>query len=807
MPWGAVPEQGKASPEDFIRSRYPPEWGRGALETALRWLGLGAFVGFAAWSAWEFVSYTRVEGAPFYDRRACPNSLAVGFTLREYLETFGPWRGWQALPWEEWIAWVLRIAAPVTLIATFGSGALLAGAVLGVASLCTLLVIALTAALCSPPFADGGGWILLIITSIVVGGRIARGKSLRVRRALWSRLPRRLSPGRVLAVLSLGLLLTLSFLSTSTPAIESDGLRYHLGAPQAWLEAGVFAALPGLAFGQFPFLIEMTFLPLLRFGDEVAKLAHFTFFLLTLLLLGSFTRRLAHWAGLPPRLRGPLPLLAVALAATIPALTIVSTWAFTDAGVVCYHVAATFALALWWHSGRGSQLVLAAVLAGFALGTKYTALVPVFVLGLGVLCHGRPALGTLPYTGIERLTNALVFGLIALALGSPWYIRNWVQTGNPFFPLANETFRAPGWPPESQALWEEKAAQKGVGFDWHLLDEAWWGATFRWAGNAPGETLVGPGGFEDQSIGLTPWLLAPLGLAGMALIALRRGGWWWFHLLFTASNFALWFRTYQSNRLLLPALMIALPGAVVGLAWLTQRWRPLWRAALIALSIAAGYQGLWIARYLLTEECPLQLALGFWDADDHRAQRLSHFGGTRAIRALVPEGERVLVIGETRRHHFPANVVMSDWFDPPAVRRFLESAQSPEGLTAALASEGITHVFLNHAELGIFRGEWLGESGAVDPGAYWQAWLTRDPAIPPGSNLAWFRRRFGDREASLLAQWLATVPHRVVWHDPNWPGVELWALRDAPRVARNPRAPPAPSVQSGDSTPPPGSRR
>jgi hypothetical protein len=153
---------------------------------------------------------------------------------------------------------------------------------------------------------------------------------------------------------------------------------------------------------------------------------------------------------------------------------------------------------------------------------------------------------------------------------------------------------------------------------------------------------------------------------------------------------------------------------------------------------------------------------------------------------MVPDGEGILVIGESRRLHMPDGAVMSDWFDPPAVNQYLNLASTPEDLSAALRAAGITHVLVNFEEL---FPPWMmsqalqREGGTPDAAGFWRAWRDRAPFIPPASNLAYFRHRFSDEQAALLADWFATVPHETIW--PQQPitrrGVELWRL-EAPEA-------------------------
>lgn len=67
-------------------------------------------------------------------------------------------------------------------------------------------------------------------------------------------------------------------------------------------------------------------------------------------------------------------------------------------------------------------LLIAALAAGLAVGTKVTMLVPVAIITVGILTGGRGAR--------ERLTTVLWLGGL-LATGGFWYLRNLIHAGNP----------------------------------------------------------------------------------------------------------------------------------------------------------------------------------------------------------------------------------------------------------------------------------------------------------------------------------------------------------------------------------------
>ena len=73
-------------------------------------------------------------------------------------------------------------------------------------------------------------------------------------------------------------------------------------------------------------------------------------------------------------------------------------------------------------------MTAAGAMMGFALGIKYLALLPlVFLAGLALM-RKLPLRGT------------LAFVMVAVVIGSPWYIKNVVWMRNPVYPFAYSIF-------------------------------------------------------------------------------------------------------------------------------------------------------------------------------------------------------------------------------------------------------------------------------------------------------------------------------------------------------------------------------
>jgi hypothetical protein len=103
-------------------------------------------------------------------------------------------------------------------------------------------------------------------------------------------------------------------------------------------------------------------------------------------------------------------------------------------------------------------LILSGVFCGLALGTKYNGFVTFFLLvclvpvlyvrGEGAALPpgkrpGRPPNGPQHHGGslaLNSVASGVVFSVVALAVFSPWMIRNYMWTRNPVYPLYTSVF-------------------------------------------------------------------------------------------------------------------------------------------------------------------------------------------------------------------------------------------------------------------------------------------------------------------------------------------------------------------------------
>ena len=209
-----------------------------------------------------------------------------------------------------------------------------------------------------------------------------------------------------------------------------DILNFHLPGIGEWIQTGsiwgVHNFLPDVSPGNYPNSGDVILLAAVLpwRSDFLSHLAIYPFLALT--SVGIY--------ALAAELRAPrsASVLAGCLALTLPVVAIPAlVHGFPDA-VLLFAFSTGIVFLIRHHRGGATcELVLAGLALGLAFGTKWygvsSVAVVVAVWAVASLAAGR-RLGA-----VARQGAALV-GLIAL-VGGVWLLRNWIESGNPFFPV------------------------------------------------------------------------------------------------------------------------------------------------------------------------------------------------------------------------------------------------------------------------------------------------------------------------------------------------------------------------------------
>jgi hypothetical protein len=242
------------------------------------------------------------------------------------------------------------------------------------------------------------------------------------------------------------------------PPVGGDQTKYHLAYPRLYALAGGLVPTPWSLWGQQQWLQNFLFaIAYVLRGENLARLLNAVSGVLAALGLATLTRRhLDHRLGA----------VAGALFFTMPMCWSQMVRAGVDLCLVAYTAMAVTACLDWAEGQRGSDLRRAGIFAGMAGGSKIMGLLVPTLVGIAilvVLVRRRATVGR--FVGVS-----LAYGLLALALLSPWYVRNLVDTGNPLYPFGQSVFAGRNWSREADAYlnvyYDEyrtrEAAQRGA---------------------------------------------------------------------------------------------------------------------------------------------------------------------------------------------------------------------------------------------------------------------------------------------------------------------------------------------------------
>jgi hypothetical protein len=470
--------------------------------------------------------------------------------------------------WSSW-RWAAVARLPGILDVLVASGVLIYGTIVGT----VLLVGGVLHALSPGPLA-----LAAVGTAVLAGattaGRRQRAQVADARRALWGALHHLWPALRSSLVLVLALTAVVAVgyrlvIAAAFPALDWDGLAYHLPMADYWLQErriltnpfSFWAQIyPGAAESAVAWLGALTGTVRTAAAVQIGAAALGTIAVVALCRGADCTRRSSLVGGLLFPL-APLVLtqLSTAEVDILAAATLLACWHLAlvalrrdrsqpadgpggrsgpvdlprdpepvpvaDAGsgtgavaLAAPHVAAVghpTEAAGGPSSGVLPALVVAGIGAGVAVGVKITNLLGIAVVGIvivGTTLWRDAVRERRPGQAVRRVAvQAACFGLPTVALGACWYVRNALVWGNPFYPVA-----VAGLPGNPEVL-----ALTGVDPNQVGTTNRYWAVLVSWASDLHWRTYF----YGSPTGGLGAlWLvvLAPAVLVAFVLLARSR---------------------------------------------------------------------------------------------------------------------------------------------------------------------------------------------------------------------------------------------------------------------------------------------
>ena len=515
-----------------------------------------------------------------------------------------------------------------------------------------------------------------------------------------------LSPWGWAAVLVFALLAFIPMVGVWTPptaALEWDSLSYHLADPKMYLQAHRFLYLPWESHSNFAFTAEMWYLyGLMEGGVPLAKCFHFICGVGTCLALYAFGAR-----HLSPR----VGLAAVGIFASTPLVLWEAGTAYADLAGAFFGTLTLLAVAHGIAGRDGRWLRLGAVLMGLTLSTKATALSALALLALALLVwQVRQQKSAWP----RALGKTAAWCALALVVGSPWYVKSAIYTGNPVYPFYFQIFGGRGFSADLIRIYDASNANFGVSYqkptkedpatDTRLVRSPDMAALAPWNLTMyllPGNERPNPA-FRAYSDTLIPLiLLSPLLLAALFFPAFSRGapnvvkalG------LYALLSGLLWIATSQQVRYLL----LWLPVLCLLAAWVLVRALEV-RArsghALVALGVASVAFALYtsysptgaIGGGLVAREAPV--VFGMQSRADYLDRDISGYPVMRFINTQLPASAKIVFYGHPLGFYCDRPYFWGDAQHSTFIP--YDAFHDENDLRAYLQKIGVTHILVDH---------------------------------------------------------------------------------------------------------------
>lgn len=512
-------------------------------------------------------------------------------------------------------------------------------------------------------------------------------------------------PGRFVTFLALlGILsLVLDLLQGLAPDVYFDSLVYHLSTLQFWKFHHGIADFHTNLYSYFPFGAELYFANgFILSGSEAAKLLN----AFSAALLGLAA---AGWAAGEAGLERGLTVWAMVLI-----LPLVSSAVWTtqnDVLAAFFLVLFFYALTRWVQSTtKGPWALMAGLLGGAALTIKYTAAVGI-ISGLLALIFIFPKEA---FSRKTRKGGALLLSLMVFST-APWILKNYVYTGNGFYPYLSSFFGGRIFPAENMgALMVDHEA---------VLNER--GTIFTWIAEVLGRDLNKT--IAPLLFGFIPFLF----LGGYQKTLTR------YLLMLSYLYLAFGFLISHQLRLMIPAFAVCFVAMALVLGEAKKKTATYAWAGVVALFGILSV--LTLCRLSVNYYQTQMIGLGAETREEYltrNPQTASYYGLAQAAGLLVPSNSQLLVVGDARGLYYPRPYYTNSVFDVQVLPALARQEKDGDGIHKRLREMGIDALVVSGDEGGRLARQYAFHSPLQGDGKKLEDFIQRwtDPLYLNGLN-------------------------------------------------------------------------
>jgi len=385
---------------------------------------------------------------------------------------------------------------------------------------------------------------------------------------------------------------------------------------------------------------------------------------------------------------------------TTPIVVWLSTSAYIDLGMTFFTTGSLIAFLYWRDSDyrRIGWLLLSAVCMGLAVGSKYNALIAWLILSiLLVLVYVRDTKRQAAGVGF-----GLIFVLVAVAVASPWYLKNFMLTGNPFYPLFQRIFEVAQQQSLPAAV-QTKAAEESSKIGFFQMRKILYGESFI-------ETLLIPLRMffqgSDDGYQYFQGVLNPILILFVPFVFLRRG--FRRDVLFLLGFCGLfmvlaYFLTEKQVRYILPVIPCLSIVAAVGIhhlvSWLENFPRTsLRRPGVVAVSLSVVFLLCMNVTYLVRhvkKMDPIPVVSGKETREDYLKRKLRHYRAVDYANRHLPADAVVFTMFLGRRGYYLDRPYRNErYFGALTLHRLVHASETPEAFSKVVSDLGVSHLLV-----------------------------------------------------------------------------------------------------------------
>lgn len=468
------------------------------------------------------------------------------------------------------------------------------------------------------------------------------------------------------------------------PPREWDSVSYHLALPRTYIREGRMVYVPYNVNAHWPSMMQMLYtLSLLLGSDTLAQLVALSMGCMAAIVVFLLGRELhSYRAGL----------LAAAMYLSHPIFKSYAGTAMVDVPLSFYTVLTVWCVSRWMITRQIPWLVLGGFVGGLAASTKLTGALAPLVAGIFLCVYvivSSRGKGTA--NAWRELSWIALFGMIALVVVTPWYVKSYFDTGNPVFPFLYDVLGGRDWDARGDAL-----------------------HTVLWLHlpNLPPSLksfLIAPWKFTLMQSGMPVLLLAPLSLLVLPQRKTQRRQLVVLVASFSFLYYVFWFSGTHQWRFLTPVL----PMLCLLAAYTLERLQELLsQVRMVSVLVQTGVSVALVSSLFVVNPSEMDLVrktYAYYSGALNRGQFLSYLLPEYAVfdwaNEHLPADARVLLaIYETRGYYLERDYV---WANPLGQRviRF-EQIEDAMTLRAMLAEMGIHYMIYNPREVFTDYAEW-----------------------------------------------------------------------------------------------------